>query len=828
MREAMNGGTAGAVAAGLLGALLLGAPLSAQEREGDAEARRKALIEQWDGAAGSTEANTGVTFAKWLASVGSASGAALRSSVTVPQPQQWVSIGPRGLYMDNGFYGSLPQLDAGRVPTLAFHPTDRNTLYVGTSAGGVWKSTNEGASWVPLTDTECSLVTGAIAIDPVNPEIVYVGTGEQNESTAGCGVLRSTNGGATWSVYAQNVTVTNAASAAPIYSIVVDRASAGTANATTVVAATNRGIIRSTNSGLTWQLVTAALTFSDLKQHPTDPNIMYAARFGVSGSATPPGLWRSSDRGLTWAAVTTFSTDSVIRMELAVSRARPGSVWMLSGRPDRQLGGVWRWDDATGTRVALDAAGLRVPEPNGRLNFGAQSEYNLLIGVDHDDANIMYVAGVRAYRSTDGGATFREMAERIHVDWHAIAVDENDSRRVFVGNDGGAFLSRDRGLSFQSVNSGLATALHYPGLSLHPTDPTGVLTGLQDNGTIITRNGMMQWTGVWGGDGAFTAITPDNPSIYYVSSQNGNMVRINTATNQRTGIAVDTAVERRRAFIAPFVLDPTRSTRLYFGGARLMRSETQGGNWVAVSPDLTRGSGTINAIAVAPTDSNVLFVGTNDGNVRYTRDFGANWLVPATTFPSRTVTDFAVDPANANRAVVLFGSSGGPHVYLTGDGGANWTDITGTLPDVSTQAAAWGPGGRLYVGNMFGVYETANDGVTWTRNAGLPTVRVTDLVYNPRTSRLVAATYGRGIWSYDFAAPGAVLRGDVNNDGSVTAADALLIQQALIGVQIPSAVRLFPAADANCDGRMQVLDALLVLKFAVGETVSGTCAGERR
>jgi hypothetical protein len=186
-----------------------------------------------------------------------------------------------------------------------------------------------------------------------------------------------------------------------------------------------------------------------------------------------------------------------------------------------------------------------------------------------------------------------------------------------------------------------------------------------------------------------------------------------------------------------------------------------------------------------------------------------------------------VDPANANRAVVLFGSSGGPHVYLTGDGGANWTDITGTLPDVSTQAAAWGPGGRLYVGNMFGVYETANDGVTWTRNAGLPTVRVTDLVYNPRTSRLVAATYGRGIWSYDFAAPGAVLRGDVNNDGSVTAADALLIQQALIGVQIPSAVRLFPAADANCDGRMQVLDALLVLKFAVGEQTA-TCVGTVR
>lgn len=819
---------AGALTAGALTAMLLCAfPASSQEREGDAETRRKALIEQWDAVAGATEANTGVTFAKWLTAVGNARGAAIRASVTVPVSQQWVSVGPRGFYGDNGFYGSLPQLDAGRVPALAFHPRDRNTLFVGTSAGGVWKSTNEGESWVPLTDTECSLVTGSIAIDPVNPDIVYVGTGEQSESTQGCGVLRSTDGGATWTTYAQNVTVTSAASAAPIYGIVVDRASAGSVNATTIVAATNRGIIRSTNSGQTWTLVTPALTFSDIKQHPTDPTIMYAARYGVSGSATPPGLWRSSDRGASWAAVTTFTTDSVVRMEIAVSRARPGSVWMLSGRPDSQLGGLWRWDDATGSRVTLDAMGLRTPEPNGRLNFGTQSSYNLLLAVDHEDANIVYAAGVRAYRSTDGGTTFREMAERIHVDWHAIAVDENDSRRVFVGNDGGAFLSRDRGLTFRSVNAGLATSLHYPGLSLHPTDPTGVLTGLQDNGTIITRNGMGQWNGVYGGDGAFTAINPDNPATYYVSSQNGNMIRVNGNTGQRTGIPVDTALERRRGFIAPFVIDVQRPARLYFGGARLMRTENQGTSWTAVSPDLTRGSGVINAIAVAPSDSTVIYVGTSDGNVRYTRDFAASWNTPVTTLPSRTVTDFAVDPTDPARAVVTFGGSGGPHVYLTRDGGANWVDITTSLPDVTTQAAAWGPNNRLYIGNMFGVYHTDNEGVSWTRNTGLPTIRVTDLVYNARTNKLVAATYGRGIWSYDFAAPGAVLRGDPNNDGVVNAADALVIQQALMGMQLPITTRLFPAADANCDGKMDLLDAVLVLRFAVGQQ-STSCVGTVR
>lgn len=803
------------------------APVAAQEREGDAERRKQALLELWDGGAPGVEPGSGVSFAKWLQATGGARSASLRVSVMVPGTQQWTSVGPRGLYMDNGFYGSLPQLESGRAPALAFHPTDRFTLYAGTSAGGVWKSTNEGASWVPLTDTECSLVTGSIAIDPVNPEIVYVGTGEVSEGTAGCGMLRSTNGGASWTTYGADVFTASAAQSWAIYSIVVDRATAGTTNATIVLASTLRGIMRSTNSGQTWTVVTPALTFSDLKQHPTDPNVLYAARVGVSGSAFPPALWRSNDRGLTWGAVTTFPTDSVQRMEIAVSPARPGSVWMIAGRPDRQLGGIWRWDDATNSRSTLDAFGPRVTEPTGRLNFGGQSEYNLMIAVDPVDADLIYIGGVRAYRSIDGGVTFREMAERIHVDWHAVVVDPNDPRRVLGGNDGGVFLSKDKGSTWTSLNAGLVTSLHYPGLSVHPTDPTGVLSGLQDNGTIITRNGVAQWNGVWGGDGAYTAIDPNAPNTWYVSSQSGNLVRLNGTTGASTRLPVDTLNDRRRAFIAPFILDPTRSTRLYFGGSRLQRSDNQGATWTAISPDLTRGTGVINAIAASPVDSNLLFVGANDGNVRYSRDYGVTFLAPQGLALTRTITDFAPHPTDPTRVVMTVGGTGGPHVFISRDGGANWTDITGSLPDVTTQAVAWGPGGlSLYVGNMYGVFVSTNEGGVWTRQQGMPTIRVTDLVYNARTNRLTAATYGRGIWAYDFTVPGATLRGDVNGDGQVNAADAMMIQQALIGVQLPSDVRLFPAADANCDGKMEVLDAVIVLKFAVGETVG--CVGTRR
>ena len=797
--------------------------------EGDPAERRAALIEAWDARPGETEPRSGMGFDTWLAASGGPFATA-RLSVPVAAPGRWTSIGPYGIYGDNGFFGSLPQLDAGRVPTLAFHPTDRNILYIGTSAGGVWKSTNEGASWVPLTDGQCSLVIGAIAVDPVNPNILYVGTGEPSEATAGCGVLRSTDGGTTWSTFGQDVFVTNPSTSVVFYSIVVDQATAGSTTSTVLVAATNRGVFRSANSGQTWTLTTPALTFSDVVQHPTQPAVVYAARYGVSGSATPPGLWRSSDKGVNWTTVTTFTTDSSVRIEMAVSPARPGSVWLLSGRPDRRFGALYRWDDATNTRTSLDAAGVNAsPVVANRNNFGGQSEYNLMIAVDPADANVIYVGGVRAFRSVNGGQTFSEIAPAIHCDWHAILVDPNDSRRILTGSDGGVFMSRDGAASFDALNSGLATTLHYAGLSLHPTDPTGVLTGMQDNGTVIARNGITAWNGINGGDGAYTATNPSDPNILYVSSQNGAMVRIDLSTNSARGITSGIDGNERRAFIAPFVIDPQRPNRLYFGATRVYRTITEGSSWTPISPDLTRGTGTIIALAVAPSDTNMIFAGTSDGNIRFTRDHGINWQAPSTSaLPVRSVQDFAIDPADPNRVVVTFGSSGTSHVFLSKDGGQTWADINGSLPDVTTQAAAWGPGGRLFIGNMLGVYETTNEGATWTRHDGLPFIRITDLVYNARTNRLVAATYGRGIWSYTFGSATAVLRGDVNVDGQVNAADALLIQQALVGAQVSATAQLFPNADANCDGKMEVLDALLVLRHAVGNAPAGSCVGTRR
>jgi hypothetical protein len=791
--------------------------------EGDAEVRAAWLRQLWDAAPGSDEGRTGMSFNVWLAEQSRLASALAPTGL----PGRWTSIGPLGFYGDNGFFGSLPQLDAGRVPTVAFHPTNRGTIFVGTSAGGVWRTTNEGASWTPVTDALCSLVIGSVAIDPVNPQVVYAATGEPSEGTEGCGILRSTDGGDSWATLGASFFGSGIGGvAARFYSLVVDRASAGTPASTILVGATNGGIVRSADGGGSWTLSVVG-NFSDVVQHPTNATVFFAVRRGLSTSAGT--LFRSRDRGVSWSPVSSFDPGAVGRIEMAVSAAAPGDVWMVASTLTSAFGGLFRYSDATETRTTLVAAGVTAPPAvAGRNNFGTQGNYDLMIAVDHTNPSRIFLGGVRAYRSIDGGASFTEIAANIHCDWHTIVVDPSDPRRVLAGSDGGLFLSRDGGDTFLAINAGLATTLHYPGLSLHPTDPSGVLTGMQDNGTILARNGIAQYTGIFGGDGAYTAINPTTPELMYVSSQNGNLVRVDARTGQYFGITGGIDASERRSFIAPFVIDAARPTRLYFGGARLYRTSNQGGAWTAISPDLTRGTGVITAIAVAPSDTTRLYVGTSDANVRFSTDFGVTWTAPTTVLPTRSVGDISVDPSNAARAVVTFTSTGSSHVFLTTDGGLTWTSIGTALPDVTTQASAWGPAGRLYVGNMLGVYESADLGASWTRMGGLPTVRVTDLVYNATTNRLVAATYGRGLWAFDFSTGAAVLRGDVNADGSVNAADALVIQRALVGLVVQPSVQLFPRADANCDGRVDILDATLVLRFAVGAATGGACVGTVR
>jgi hypothetical protein len=745
------------------------------------------------------------------------------SAVAPPLGGSWRSIGPNGLWVF--------QMDAGRIAAILPPVTSGGPMYAGTASGGVWRSTNNGISWTPLTDGECGLTTGAMARDPVSASIIYSATGEGNGGLVGCGVLRSGDGGNIWTTCTGCPRATGGGSG--VYSaLVVDAASAGSATSTILLGATsfvNGGIARSTNSGNTWTPVLNTGPVTSIVAHPSSAGT-YSAGNRVATPVTGRGVYRSTDVGVTWTQLPAFpgvDINAVGRIELAVSRASPGSLWALVGdRTTSGFLGIFQYDDGTNAWTKLAATGVTTA-------FGTQQNYDLVIAVDPRDHKRIYIAGVRAFRSVDGGITFQPMAINVHVDWHVLVFDPSNPDILWAGTDGGVYLSTDAGDTWTSRNNGMSITQFYPGVSIHP-QTTRVAGGTQDNGTH-TYSGSLFWESYSGGDGGYTAINHQNPNIQWgetqwslASNTVGNIFRrdgVGGLVRRSNGISTTD----RAQFIPPLVMDPINATKLYFGTYRLFRTVNDGVLWTAVSGDLTNGSGTITSIAVSRADTNTIYVGTNDGRALISRD-GGSIFTPATGLPQRSVTRVVAHPTDPLRALVTVSGFGTPHVYETKDGFATpVTNISGNLIDAPTNVAAYIPSvDVIVVGTDVGVFQTADGGATWMLGpGGMPNVIVQDLVYQASTGLLVAGTYGRGMFAYTIGEQTAVLRGDVNSDGRIDAFDALLVQQALAAAA-PANTPIFPRGDANCNGSIDAADLVLVLRAAVGLPNGTACVGTVR
>ena len=741
-------------------------------------------------------------------------------SASVAAGAAWLPVGPGGFFMgDNGFFGSSPQTDAGRVDYIALHPTVRGTLLLASPQGGVWRTQADGDSWAPLTDNECTLRMAATRFDPVNPSIVYAATAAAS-GFALCGMLRSTDGGDSWT----NINGGFSSFTGGNRDIYIDPATAGSAATTTVLVANGGGVLRTTNSGASWTIALPGNAHS-IVSLPNQPATLFTGI--VSSTASLSGLYRSIDKGATWTQLSAGTIDLSTggRFQLAVSPADPTKVWMLVGGKDSKLLALVRWDEATQQMTRLGATGVGV---GARGSFGSQATYDLVLGVDPTNAGIVYAGGVRMYRSVDGGATFAQMAGEIHCDWHYLAIDPADPKRLYAGTDGGIFLSRDGGNNWVSRNNGLAISMIYPGISQHPSDRWQITAGLQDNGTIVS-NGTPIWRGLTGGDGGYTAINPTTPSVIWTEAQWTQNVgpAIFRSGSSRTSGIVGTD---RGLFIPPLVMDPVTPSTLYFATHRLYRTTNDGASWIPISGDLTKGTGSIFSLAVATTDTLTIYVSTTDGNVQVSRDYGATFTL-STGLPVRAFPRIVVDATNASRALVVASGTGAGHAFLTVDGGVTWTNVTGNLPDVPANAAVLvddGPN-HFFVGNDLGVYETTDAGTTWARSpSGLPNVQVRDLSYSTVTKQLVAATHGRGMFTYQLASPLAVLRGDVNRDGKVDAFDALLIQTALLGGALTGGLTPLPQGDTNCNGTLEAADLLITVRAAVGLPSAGACVGVKQ
>jgi hypothetical protein len=736
----------------------------------------------------------------------------------------WRSLGPNGvLDASNGFFSSAQMLDVGRVTAVV--PSPAGSLFVGTASGGVWRSSNSGY-WTPLTDGQCNLAIGALSIDGADPNVLFAATGEYNVGSWGCGILRSIDGGESWTqLGAASFRVTSGgvpAGSASFGKILVARPPGGSISNTVVIGASDVGVYRSADGGSTWSNVLTGATAS-VVAHPTRTGTVFAGN-SDGFAANRRGVYKSADNGVTWASLPALpgvSGGDIERIELAVTAAAPDLVYAAVGGSDYQLLGLFLWNDAAGTWTRLAASGVYTGSPRG--DFGAQSYYNLAIAVDPRDAARVYLAGVRGFRSVDGGATFSPMGMEIHVDWHSIVIDPANPDILYAGTDGGVFESTDNGDSWTSRNAGLTLTQFYPGISAAP-NASRIMGGSQDNGTHV-YTGSMYWTAVLGGDGGYTAINYDNPQITYSEGQwdaDGAYLIRNDGTSSSLRTSGIQATDRAE-FMPPYVMDPVTSTTLYFGTHRLYRTTNEGSLWTPISQDLTKGSGDITTIAVSKTDPRTIYVGTSDGMVNVTRDGGATFTPSATGLPNRFVTNITVDPSDATHALLTVSGFASGHVFETKNAGALWTDISAGLVDAPANAIAFVPGIGIMVGTDVGVFQAPSPGASWIAGpAGIPNVIVQDLIYVPGPKLLVAGTYGRGMFAYTVGGETPVLRGDVNADGKVDAFDALLIQQSLVGT-LPTSTPIYPRGDADCNMAVQTADVVYVLRTAVGLTSSGVC-----
>jgi photosystem II stability/assembly factor-like uncharacterized protein len=689
-----------------------------------------------------------------------------------------------------------PAIMSGRITDFAVVETNPAVFYVGTAGGGVLKTVNLGNTWEFVFDRQGSSSIGDVTVDPKDPDVVWVGTGEANNrqsSSWGDGVYKSTDGGKTWTHLGLKETQ-------HIGRIVIDP----TNTDVVYVAAVGhlwgpnreRGVFKTTDGGTTWSHVLSInedTGVTDLVIDPANPRVLIAAAYqrrraawGFNGGGPHSGMYKTVDAGRTWKKLTAgLPSGETGRIGLDIYRKNPAIVYATI---ENREGGIYRSEDRGETWVKVNSL-------NSRPMYFSQ------IRIDPNDDRQLWVGGDRLNHSMDGGRTFNTDAARgVHLDHHALWIDPSNPNHVLIGNDGGVWVTWDRAKSWDHI-SNVAIGQFY-NISVDMRKPYFIYGGLQDNfawaGPSATRNriGIVNddWVHLNPADGMYAQVDPTDPTTVYTNMQNGRLIRFDLKTGERKTImprqASGEQEELRWNWTSPVLISPHDARVVYTGANRLFRSPDRGHSWMPISGDLSTAPrrdtfpimgvvakdisvakhdgvesfGNITTVSESPKRAGVIYVGTDDGQVQVTRDGGRTWRnvtgrmsgVPKMTYVSRVT-------ASAHEEGLVYASFDGhrsddfaPYVCLSADYGETWRSLSATLP-------AGGPvyvvkedprnPTLVYLGTEFGLFVSWNRGANWTRWSTVPTVAVYDLVVHPRDNDLVLGTHGLSLLVVDDVTP---------------------------------------------------------------------------
>jgi len=695
-----------------------------------------------------------------------------------------------------------PALESGRISDIAVHPTDHSQYFVTAASGGVWKTTNNGTTWTPVFDEQGSYSIGCVTIDPSNPLIVWVGSGENNSQRSvsyGDGVYKSMDGGNSWNkvgldnsehigkivVHPEDSNVVYVAAQGPLW------ASGG-----------DRGLYKTTDGGESWERILEIdehTGVSDVVMDPRDPDVLYVASYqrrrrvwtlidGGPGS----GVHKSTDGGATWTELTNgLPTDvDMGRVGLAIAPANPDVVYAL----------VEAAGDESGFYASTDA-GMSW-EKRSDYNSGSPQYYQEIVA-DPLDVDRVYSMDTWMHVTVDGGKSFHKVGETWkHVDNHALWIDPGDTRHLIAGCDGGVYDSFDRGATW-NFKANMPITQFYRVTVDNDLPFYNVYGGTQDNATLggpsrnTSANGIRNadWYVTVFGDGFEPQVDPEDPDIVYSQWQYGGLVRYDHANGEAVDIQPQPGKGEpalRWNWDSALIISPHSHTRLYFAANRIFRSDDRGDSWRPISPDLTRQVdrnalevmgevwsvdavaknrstsyyGSIISLTESPLVEGLIYAGTDDGLVRITEDGGGNWRSieseSLSGVPERTyVSSLRASLHDADTVFATFDAHKDgdfkPYAFRSDDRGASWTSISGDLPERGTVHIVMQDHVKrdlLFAGTEFGVFFTLDGGKKWIQlKGGVPIVAVRDLDIQRRENDLVLGTFGRSFYVLDDYSP---------------------------------------------------------------------------